>query len=170
MKNHNNINIEGYFFKKSQGYIMKKFKLLLVLYFEDAEFFLLDKNSLIFFKRFSHKEGHSIKNRLRKSFTGFFAPKFSTSHKFDPHTSLKDSERIRFCKQVSCELRRLVNKLSISAIFISAGPKVLGEFRKHLTPDITKKIAVEITKNLGKLTTKEIEGYIIPIIKNKYQN
>jgi len=139
---------------------LKKVKLLIVLSGFKAKIFSINKSKLDFLKEYIHTEELTIKDARRKTTSGFVAPTSMPSHKFDPHETLKTTERKHFCQKMSQELAKLVTQLNASEILISADSKTLGELRKHLDVSIMNKITAELPKDLINLPTKKLEEYL----------
>ncbi len=139
---------------------MQKLKLMIILSSTKAAFFTVNNNRLTLLKIYTNMEKTSINDDRRKTLSGFVKPSSAPSHYFDPHESIKNVERRRFCKKIYYELGRIAKELNIPDIFIYADAKSLGELRKKLEHSTVKKIIIGVPRNLTKFSTKKLEHYI----------
>ncbi len=77
-------------------------------------------------------------------------------HRVDPHTSVADVGRLQFARQVAAHLESAVNSNRVDKLVLIAAPKFLGELRDGLDSKILSHVALEIDKDLSKLTPEEI--------------
>jgi protein required for attachment to host cells len=72
----------------------------------------------------------------------------------------KDNESTTFARTIGHHLEAARNKGKFSRLIIMSPPNFLGKLRKHIGSETNKRVISEVTKNLVKHTTSEIQSHI----------
>jgi protein required for attachment to host cells len=76
-------------------------------------------------------------------------------------TDWHDLEQHRFVRAVSAALEKLVRARHVRSLIIVAPPRTLADLRRDLHDDVKVHILAEISKDLTKHTTEEIEKHLL---------
>src|ERR1700722_8870043 len=107
-----------------------------------------------------HAQSLKAPHKRQELRTGFYHKASTSSHFFDPHTEARNIERHEFCKEAINHLHTLYHQESYHEIIVVAEPKMLGEIRNNLSPELKKVISKEISKDLVHAKHHEIEELV----------
>ena len=77
-------------------------------------------------------------------------------HKYEPHMNASRHRTILAARSIAIWLREKQKSLRFDRIILSAPPQVLGELRRTLDFQLTKKITVQLNKDLTKMSEKAL--------------
>ena len=75
-------------------------------------------------------------------------------------TDWHDIEEHRFADRVAAALEKIVRERGVKTLIVAAPPRTLAELRKVLHPEVKRRIAAEINKDLTRQPVYEIEKHL----------
>ena len=97
--------------------------------------------------------GHGRRGALASDFS-------STRHTFEPREDIGEKIERRFAQSVAAKLSHAYAEKRFDRLAIVAPPRMLGELRGHLAPEVAKCIAVELPKELAHCAEKEVLAHV----------
>ena len=82
------------------------------------------------------------------------------NHKLTSQSNTKDNESNAFARTIGHHLDSARNKGKFNRLIIMSPPNFLGKLRKHIGSETNKRIISEVSKNLVKHTTSDIQAHI----------
>ena len=76
------------------------------------------------------------------------------------NTDWHNAAEADFLRRLAGRLDEFVQKQGVEHLFVVAPPRALGILRQHFTPAVQKALSAEISKDLVKLPTIEIERHL----------
>lgn len=83
-------------------------------------------------------------------------------HAFDPHQTERELERARFAAHVVAALAE--RAAEADRIVIAAAPRMLGELRARLPPELARKVAAELDKDLVKVPRQDLPSHFAGVL------
>lgn len=77
-------------------------------------------------------------------------------HKYEPHMNESQREEHEFVREISAWLDSEAEKGSFDKLVLASTPHMLGEFRKALKPRVHARIAIELNKDLTKMSKEDL--------------
>jgi protein required for attachment to host cells len=81
-----------------------------------------------------------------------------SSHSAEPRTSTQDKHEAQFARQLAQRLEGARREGAYEHLILIAAPRFLGRVRAQLSPQVTKRLAHTIAKDLTKLSVADIES------------
>lgn len=81
-------------------------------------------------------------------------------YKLTSQSNIKDNESNVFAKTIGSHLESARNKGKFSRLIIMSPPGFLGKLRKHIGSETNKRVISEVTKNLVRHSTSDIQSHI----------
>jgi len=82
-----------------------------------------------------------------------------TRHSYQPKTEPTQVVMEKFAVEISNFLTKSLNEEKFNRLFIISSPSLLGELRRHITPQVKKLIKGELAKNLSSSDLSLIEQH-----------
>lgn len=104
-----------------------------------------------------HEESRMHERDITSDLPGSNAANGSGSHhRFEPHTGIKEQERISFAREIGALLDEGRRKEAFSKLAVVAPPDFLGHLRSNMSPQVRKLVAHEADKNIVKQGMPEL--------------
>ncbi len=104
----------------------------------------------------SHSESRLHEQELTTDLPGSNAGGGSSHHKYEDRTDVKDQVHVDFAKQIEENLEKAWNQGEFKQLIVASAPDFLGVLRKVMSPNISKSVIREISKNLMQFDAKEM--------------
>jgi protein required for attachment to host cells len=82
------------------------------------------------------------------------------SHKMAAPSSAKEQESVEFARTISSHLDKAFTRGKFDKLIIMSPPAFLGQLRKELGSETSKRVVSEIDKNLVRHNTQDIQAHL----------
>jgi protein required for attachment to host cells len=89
----------------------------------------------------------------------------SVRHAYEPHTDWRTYQKHLFIQEISSFFKKIVDLHQLGGLILVAPSKLLGDLRKTLDREVSKKIFQEVEKDLTHLSEKEILDTLQVVLK-----
>ncbi len=128
-----------------------------------ARLLVADRNKSTFHEilTLAHPEGRLHESEITSDLPGRTFDSHGTGrHSMEQPVSAKQQERINFAKQIARQLDEVNSKVSFDKLILIAAPAMLGLLRDNLKNEITKKVTLEIDKDLTQHSIEQIQNQL----------
>jgi protein required for attachment to host cells len=127
-----------------------------------ARIFAVDSptSPLTEFRTLVHPEGRQHEQDITSDLPGSQAGQDGRHHAVSSETDPKKTEAIKFAKSISDYLEESINKHAYTRLVVVAAPAFLGLLREHMGPESSKRITLELDKDLTQHSTDDIRQHL----------
>jgi len=127
-----------------------------------ARIFAVDSptSPLTEFRTLVHPEGRQHEQNITSDLPGSQAGQDGRHHAVSSESAPKKTEAINFAKSISDYLEESINKHAYTRLVVVAAPAFLGLLREHMGPESSKRVTLELDKDLTQHSTDDIRQHL----------